>query len=127
MNERRKPFLVVQFDAHGADAGYVTRVEAALESFRAWRPRARRVPMPAKKLKKIDKRRTIFIPPMDPIIARFFAAVFIGEGFPSEVLREDEETLDIGYKHTLGSECVPCPSTLGSFIKTVEDRNLSPS
>jgi len=32
-----KPYLVLQFDGHGADAGYLTRVEAALESFQAWR------------------------------------------------------------------------------------------
>lgn len=127
MNERRKPFLVVQFDAHGADAGYVTRVEAALESFKSWRPAPRRVPKPVIESRTIDRKRTIFFPPMDPIVVQFFKAAFEGEGFRGEVLREDEETLDIGYKHTLGGECVPCPSTLGSFIKEMEDRGLSPS
>ncbi len=28
-----KPYLCLQFDGHGADAGYLTRIEAALESF----------------------------------------------------------------------------------------------
>ncbi len=127
MNERRKPFLVVQFDAHGADAGYVTRVEAAFESFRSWKPTKRREPRPIKKYGEIERNRTIFFPPMDPIAVHFFTAAFEGVGFKAEVLREDEETLDIGYKHVLGSECVPCPSTLGSFIKTVEERGLKPS
>ncbi len=31
-----KPYLCLQFDGHGADAGYLTRVEAALESFHSW-------------------------------------------------------------------------------------------
>ncbi len=31
-----KPYLVLQFDGHGADAGYLTRIEAALESFRTY-------------------------------------------------------------------------------------------
>jgi hypothetical protein len=31
-----KPYLSLQFDGHGADAGYMTRVEAALESFHSW-------------------------------------------------------------------------------------------
>lgn len=31
-----KPYLCLQFDGHGADAGYLTRIEAALESFHAW-------------------------------------------------------------------------------------------
>ncbi len=127
MAERHKPFLVVQFDAHGADAGYVTRVEAALESFKAWRPRPTKSPKTIRKVTGIDRNRTVFFPPMDAVTARFFAAAFQGEGIRAEILREDEETLDIGYKHTLGGECVPCPSTLGSFIKMIEDRNLSPS
>ncbi|MDR1535074.1 MAG: acyl-CoA dehydratase activase [Planctomycetota bacterium] len=36
MNRAGKPYLCLQFDGHGADAGYLTRVEAALESFHAW-------------------------------------------------------------------------------------------
>jgi predicted nucleotide-binding protein (sugar kinase/HSP70/actin superfamily) len=33
MGRTGKPYLCLQFDGHGADAGYLTRVEAALESF----------------------------------------------------------------------------------------------
>ncbi len=36
MNRAGKPYLCLQFDGHGADAGYLTRVEAALESFHTW-------------------------------------------------------------------------------------------
>lgn len=36
MNRVGKPYLCLQFDGHGADAGYLTRVEAALESFHTW-------------------------------------------------------------------------------------------
>ncbi len=36
MNRVGKPYLCLQFDGHGADAGYLTRVEAALESFHSW-------------------------------------------------------------------------------------------
>ncbi|MCD8141233.1 MAG: acyl-CoA dehydratase activase [Planctomycetaceae bacterium] len=41
MNRVGKPYLVLQFDGHGADAGYLTRVEAALESFHTWSKIAR--------------------------------------------------------------------------------------
>jgi len=55
MGRKRKPYIMLQFDGHGADAGYLTRIEAALESFHAWkgvpRPdaasRASRVPQEA--------------------------------------------------------------------------------
>ncbi len=127
MAEREKPFLVIQFDAHGADAGYVTRVEAALESFKAWKPVSMKHPTPFRQTSRLDRRRTIFFPPMDPVTVHLFTAAFRGAGYRAEVLEENEETLDVGYKHTLGSECAPCPSTLGSFIRTVEERNLSPS
>ena len=33
MRKAGKPYLCLQFDGHGADAGYLTRIEAALESF----------------------------------------------------------------------------------------------
>ncbi len=33
MSKTGKPYLCLQFDGHGADAGYLTRIEAALESF----------------------------------------------------------------------------------------------
>ena len=36
MGRYQKPYLCLQFDGHGADAGYLTRVEAALETFHAW-------------------------------------------------------------------------------------------
>jgi predicted CoA-substrate-specific enzyme activase len=43
MAEVKKPYIMLQFDGHGADAGYLTRIEAALESFHAWQG----IPRPA--------------------------------------------------------------------------------
>jgi predicted CoA-substrate-specific enzyme activase len=37
MGRKKKPYITLQFDGHGADAGYLTRIEAALESFHSWR------------------------------------------------------------------------------------------
>ena len=69
---------------------------------------------------------TIFVPPMEPITARLAAGVFRGMGCRAEVLQEDERTLNIGLKHTSGNECTPCPTTIGSMIATMEDRDLDP-
>ena len=125
MSRAEKPFLVLQLDGHGADAGYMTRVEAALESFRAWSPRrpAQRARRPKEQL---TKDRTIFIPRMDPIASELLAANFRGFGYDARLMREDKETLAIGLKHTLGGECVPCPSTTGSLIATLEDEDIPP-
>lgn len=70
--------------------------------------------------------RILFFPPMEPFGSRFMAAVFRAEGCASEMLAEDEESLAVGLKHTSGGECMPCPITLGSLIKTMRDRNLPP-
>jgi predicted nucleotide-binding protein (sugar kinase/HSP70/actin superfamily) len=178
MARRKKPYLVLQFDGHGADAGYMTRVEAALESFKAWRCDGERVsnktsatgtltpldrlgagyglapggnagPARLRVLLKTQKnagspvrnvrptgalfpslddlrRRVLFVPPMEPIAARLFAAAFRGAGFNAQVLEENPRTLAVGLQHTGGGECVPCPTTMGSLIHTVEERSLHP-
>ena len=41
MGKTGKPYLCLQFDGHGADAGYLTRIEAALESFHLYSDIAR--------------------------------------------------------------------------------------
>ena len=41
MGRTGKPYLCLQFDGHGADAGYLTRIEAALESFHLYSDIAR--------------------------------------------------------------------------------------
>ncbi len=125
MGRKSKPFLVLQLDGHGADAGYLTRVEAAIESFRAWTPRT-----PAIRTRRpegtLTTDRKVFIPPMDPIGAELVAGAFRSFGFQAAVLIEDQETLATGYKHTLGGECVPCPSTTGSLLCALDREGLAP-
>jgi predicted CoA-substrate-specific enzyme activase len=123
MGRSAKPFLVLQLDGHGADAGYLTRVEAALESFRAWTPRAPATPI-RRSPAALTRDRKVFIPPMDPIGARLFAANFRGFGFESEVLVENAETLALGLKNTLGGECVPCPTTAGAFLSALSREGI---
>ena len=49
---------------------------------------------------------------------QLLAAAFRGFGYDAEMMAENRETLAIGLKHTLGGECVPCPSTAGSLISS---------
>ena len=69
----------------------------------------------------------LFIPPMCPVGARLIAAVFRSIGYRAEVLLENDETLALGYKHTSGGECVPCPCTTGSFLHEMQRRKLDPN
>ena len=78
-------------------------------------------------VRRLRRDDTIFVPCMDPLLGRFVAAIFRGLGCRAEVLQESEATLDLGMKYTAGGECSPCPSTLGSMIATMEERDLDPS
>jgi len=125
MGRSSKPFLVLQLDGHGADAGYLTRVEAAMESFRAWQPRTPAVQVRTPKA-ELTTDRKVFIPPMDPIACEFVAGAFRSFGYEAQVLEENQETLATGYKHTLGGECVPCPSTTGSLLCALDQEGIAP-
>ncbi|MHC5035974.1 MAG: acyl-CoA dehydratase activase [Planctomycetota bacterium] len=125
MGAHRKPYLILQFDAHGADAGYMTRVEAAIESFRAWKPRES-PPLKRRARGAVSKERTVLFPPMDPITVHTFVSSFRGHGFKAEVLEENATTLAVGNKHCGGGECAPCPSTMGSMIHYLETTRKRP-
>jgi predicted nucleotide-binding protein (sugar kinase/HSP70/actin superfamily) len=70
--------------------------------------------------------RTLFIPPMEPYGAPLVAGVFRSIGYDAHVLQETDETLALGLKHTGGGECVPCPTTVGSLIRAMQERDLPP-
>jgi len=127
MGRYRKPYLILQFDAHGADAGYMTRVEAAIESFRGWKKRDPEPAVVRTRGETVSRDRTILFPPMDPITVHLLAACFEGHGYKTEVLEENPTTLSLGYKNCQGGECAPCPSTFGAAIHHMETTGRDPS
>ena len=70
--------------------------------------------------------KVMYIPPMEPWGARFFAAAFRSIGYDARALTEDASTLAMGMKHTGGGECVPCPSTTGALLSAMERDNVDP-
>lgn len=65
--------------------------------------------------------RTLWIPPMYEPGHRLFAAAFRSRGIDAAALpSEDDESYAIGRRVTRGTECLPCPLTLGVFIKHME-------
>ncbi|MHC4779151.1 MAG: acyl-CoA dehydratase activase, partial [Planctomycetota bacterium] len=126
MARYKKPYLILQFDAHGADAGYMTRVEAAIESFKSWTERS--LPQVKTHIRgNVGFERTVLFPPMDPITVHLLSACFRGHGYKTEILEENTHTLNLGYKHCQGGECAPCPSTLGSVMHYMETTGKDPS
>jgi predicted CoA-substrate-specific enzyme activase len=120
-----KPLLILELDEHGSSGGYLTRLEAFLEVIKAdnakrhrktasapWRP-----PVEAPAPSDIKQRR-LCVPHMHPTGSRLLAAALRGEGFnAAELPIEDDTAYAEGRKWARGSECLPAPLTLGSFLK----------
>ncbi|MDR1519064.1 MAG: hypothetical protein LBU23_02835 [Planctomycetota bacterium] len=70
--------------------------------------------------------KVLYVPPMEPWGARFFAAVFRRVGYDARALAEDAATMALGLKHTGGGECVPCPATAGALLAAMERDGVDP-
>ena len=117
-----KPFLVLELDEHGGDAGYLTRIEAFLDVVRGREgPFPAPIPIPS----RIDpvetfEHRTIWVPRLHPISAPLAAAAMRGEGLNARTLpMETDEDLAAGRRVTRGGECIPMTVTIGSLLRTL--------
>ena len=125
----RKPFLILELDEHGADGGYVTRVEAFLDVIRQSEARVSNAPeiRSGSRPPRAFRGRRLWIPRMHPYSTRLFAAVLRGHGFDAAAVPEsDPETHALGKAATRGSECTPMSLTLGAFLKAVRDSGEPP-
>ncbi|OFW52472.1 MAG: hypothetical protein A2163_11635 [Actinobacteria bacterium RBG_13_35_12] len=122
--EMDRPFLKLEVDEHSAGAGVITRCEAFIDSLMNVRNRKDFSPGQVKsKTKdavfKKSQGRVIYIPYMGDG-AVVLKSAFRSVGINAEMLYSDDETLELGRKHTLGSECYPFIITTGDIIKTLE-------
>jgi predicted CoA-substrate-specific enzyme activase len=117
-----RPLLVLELDEHGADAGYMTRLEAFFDVLR--RPRPARAPRSVVREEPSDMHdRTIWLPPMHAFGTRLFASAFRSHGYDArELPDENKESFELGRSLTRGSECLPCALTLGTFLRTLRQQ-----
>ena len=123
-----KPHLILELDEHGADAGYVTRVEAFLDVIArdATRVPELVIPRPDESAEAL-KRRTIWLPPMHPFGTPLMAASLRGVGFDARALPpETRADFERGRALTRGTECLPAPCSLGTFLGVMEREKLDP-
>lgn len=124
-----KPFMILEVDEHSSPGGYTTRIEAFREAIESYKPRPRKVfelPAWGKTIPDYDHRK-VWVPPMHPVGSRFFASVFKKYGLDAEVLPSpDWAAMNIGKSMTSGKECMPAVVTIGTFVKTLREKNLEP-
>ncbi|MEW6456294.1 MAG: acyl-CoA dehydratase activase [Acidobacteriota bacterium] len=113
-----KPFLILEIDEHGADTGYITRIEAFLDVLRNYKRGKESLEFSYKELhNKSIKERKLWIPAMHPIGSQLFASAFRRYGYMAEALSpENKEAFNLGRSLSRGSECLPMAVTLGSLV-----------
>jgi predicted nucleotide-binding protein (sugar kinase/HSP70/actin superfamily) len=123
-----KPMLIIELDEHGADAGYITRIEAFSDVIKEYKPKKSCFTFRYPSVASSElKGRKIWIPPMHPIGSRLFASAFKGYGYEAEALpQEDRDAFELGRSLTRGSECLPTSVTLGALVKKIKEEDGKP-
>jgi predicted nucleotide-binding protein (sugar kinase/HSP70/actin superfamily) len=125
-----KPMLVLSLDDHDADAGYVTRIEAFLDTISTSTSSGiDRAPQCAGTPSVDDFRgRTLWFPQMHYPGAALVAAAFRSFGYDAQMLPlETQEDFTTGRSLTSGGECLPAASTIGVFVNTLREIGAEPS
>jgi len=134
-----KPYLILEIDAHTADAGVQTRLEAFLEIVRNYQAGATARPRPfvpcrlvasghilrpnGDRVALADPRVRIVFPNFSQIHAQSLAMVSRWLGLhPGEVVPLDRSQLERGLQHTSGRECLPLPICIGQLLQALENR-----
>lgn len=126
-----KPLGQIEIDEHAAEAGYITRLEALVDTIHAYRRAglggagdpakyARRVPS------SVAAGETVLIVRMADH-AEAVAAVMQSYGVDARVLPEsDERSMALSRDVTSGKECLPFRDSLGVFLRLAADGELPP-
>ena len=124
-----KPFLILELDEHGSEGGYLTRIEAFLDVVGTLGPRKSERSIRVLRSPTDEfKRRKVWFPPLHPTVSRLFAGVFRHCGYDADALPiEDQAAFERGRSAVRGSECLPTCSTVGQFLRIMEERQLDPS
>jgi predicted CoA-substrate-specific enzyme activase len=134
-----KPYLVLEIDAHTADAGVQTRLEAFLEIVSNYRAGEAACPRPFVPCRLVaggrvlrsdgevvpltDPRVRIIFPNFSQIHMQALAMVARWLGLhPGEVIPLDRSQLERGLQHTSGRECLPLPICVGQLLQAGERR-----
>lgn len=125
-----KPYMEIEIDEHGADAGMITRYEAFLDSLKGSRlskEKNKKVYVPGKMTASPVKDRKLYFPYLSDA-SYVMAAVCRSFGIDAESLpMQTQEDLDLARKYTSSRECFPMIGTTGSFLKKLMEPGVDPA
>lgn len=134
-----KPYLILEIDAHTADAGIQTRLEAFLDIVQNYQagetacpgsfipcrlvPGGRVIRSNGDVVALTDPRVRIVFPNFSQIHTQALAMVARWLGLhPADVMPLERSQVDRGLQHTSGRECLPLPICLGQLLQAVDRR-----
>lgn len=133
-----KPHLILEIDAHTADAGVQTRLEAFLDIVRNYQTGkttrqsfissrlvtgGRVVRSNGELVALTDPRVRIVFPNFSQIHTQALAMVARWLGLhPADVIPLDRSQLERGLQRTSGRECLPLPICIGQLLQAIERR-----
>jgi predicted CoA-substrate-specific enzyme activase len=134
-----KPYLILEIDAHTADAGVQTRLEAFLDIVANYRETQTSPSQPftacrlasdgqvirsdGARMPLTDARVKIYFPNFSQYHAQAFAMAARWLGLhPAAVLPLDRSQLERGLQYTSGRECLPLPICIGQLLHISEHR-----
>ena len=125
-----KPYMEIEIDEHGADAGMITRYEAFLDSLKGSRlgkKREKKVYTPGVMTSSPMKDRILYFPYMNDA-SHVIAGVCRSFGINSESLpMQTQVELDLARKYTSARECFPMIATTGSFLRKLMEPGVDPA
>jgi predicted CoA-substrate-specific enzyme activase len=134
-----RPYLILEIDAHTADAGVQTRLEAFLDIVRNYQTGdaartgsfipcrlaagGRVIRSNGDEVALTDPRVRIVFPNFSQPHTQALAMVARWLGLhPGRVMPLDRNQLDRGLQHTSGRECLPLPICIGQLLQALESR-----
>ena len=144
LDEKRKPYLILQLDDHDSTLGYETRIEAGVASFRNHQRRlraaseaaARRaspqtavrapvLPIVPTAITRLGKR-TLLCPNWDPLVIPLLAANLRREGVDTRLLPEDPVLIRKSMRLNTG-QCLPLSIIAQEAVDYVRATGLDPA
>ena len=136
-----KPYLILEIDAHTADAGVQTRLEAFLDIVQNYHAAQASVSHPFTPCRLAKGGRVICsngesVPLTDTRVKLYFLnfsqyhaqSMAMATGWlglhAGEVVPVDRGQLDLGLQFTSGRECLPLPLCIGQLLKIHQNRQL---
>ncbi|MCX7973831.1 MAG: acyl-CoA dehydratase activase, partial [Candidatus Aminicenantes bacterium] len=95
MERAHKPYLILQLDGLNSDIGYRTRIEAALESFRHWRPKKKEKSFRVYFI-PLQKNKYWIVPHVDNTASILAVATLERFGYEALLAHENQKTIHRG-------------------------------